>query len=312
MVDFDVQVSIFNVFNVRLILLLFRISLHFHFFHFRTSLQYSTSTSQVLYSLLGDKTQLIIQQHLTFVMNYSTNLFILLLPAQWQQILTLPIALNKHASPISFTNTKLFYDYAKNDLDLAASSEMDNFSFGGVFESKNGLLSRPYVSQTLKDMDDKSQLSFLSQIINSVSDSKNAQVVDPLWEQIKLEAKQTLEKEPSAGPQLYTLILSQPSFIVALTSIVSHEIETELIPATLLQNLFLEMLDPIDDTKAIALDVMKVANRSSSEIDSSALNAVLFHQGLHALVCHRLSHRLWLAERTGLAYYIQSTGELAL
>ena len=245
-------------------------------------------------------------------MNYSTNLFILLLPAQWQQILTLPIALNKHASPISFTNTKLFYDYAKNDLDLAASSEMDNFSFGGVFESKNGLLSRPYVSQTLQDMDDKSQLSFLSQIINSVSDSKNAQVVDPLWEQIKLEAKQTLEKEPSAGPQLYTLILSQPSFIVALTSIVSHEIETELIPATLLQNLFLEMLDPIDDTKAIALDVMKVANRSSSEIDSSALNAVLFHQGLHALVCHRLSHRLWLAERTGLAYYIQSTGELAL
>lgn len=52
---------------------------------------------------------------------------------------------------------------------------------------------------------------------------------------------------------------------------------------------------------------MASAMRSPSIVDGSALNAVLFNQGLHALVCHRLSHRLWQKDRTGLAYYIQST-----
>jgi serine O-acetyltransferase len=92
-----------------------------------------------------------------------------------------------------------------------------------------------------------------------------------------------------------------------VTSIVSHEISTKLIPATSLQNLFLEMLDPIEDQKAISLDIMASAMRSPSIVDGSALIGVLFNQGLHALVCHRLSHRLWQKDRTGLAYYIQST-----
>uniref|UniRef100_A0A7S2PMX6 serine O-acetyltransferase n=1 Tax=Leptocylindrus danicus TaxID=163516 RepID=A0A7S2PMX6_9STRA len=38
-----------------------------------------------------------------------------------------------------------------------------------------------------------------------------------------------------------------------------------------------------------------------------ALTAILFNRGLHALVCHRVSHRLWKADRTGLAKYLQST-----
>jgi serine O-acetyltransferase len=185
-----------------------------------------------------------------------------------------------------------------HDLDLA-KGDIDSSSYGGVFESKRGMLSRPYVSSVAREMEDSSLSSFLSQLDDPT--------VDPLWEQVKLEAMHTLENEPSAGPQLYTLILSQPTLIQALTSIVSHEIETELIPATSLHNLFIEMLDPVEDSKAIELDVMKSAMRSSSEVDGTALNSVLFHQGLHALVCHRLAHRLWLAKRTGLAYYIQST-----
>jgi Serine acetyltransferase len=130
---------------------------------------------------------------------------------------------------------------------------------------------------------------------------------DPLWIQIKLEAKHTIEIEPSSGPQLFTNILSQPSLLGAITSIVSHEIATQLIPATSLQNLFLEMLHPVKDAKAISLDIMASAMRSPSSVDGTALHAILFNQGLHALVCHRLAHRLWEKKRTGLAYYIQST-----
>ena len=194
------------------------------------------------------------------------------------------------------------------DLDLALGDATDKLSFGGAFESKHGMLSKPYVSPMINDID-QSKFSTLFTKLEQQEQHQQQQCpkIDPLWEQVKLEAMYTLENEPSAGPQLYTLILSQPSLVKALTSIVSHEIETELIPATLLNNLFMEMLDPIEDSKAISLDIMKTSLRSSSEVDGTALNTILFHPGLHALVCHRLSHRLWLAKRTGLAYYIQST-----
>lgn len=128
---------------------------------------------------------------------------------------------------------------------------------------------------------------------------------DPLWSQIRLEAEHALTLEPDAGPQLYQNVLRQPSLMDALASIISHEIETELMPATALQALVLDQLRLSDD-KNIHLDLIASVNRNPSE-DFTALNALLFHQGLHALVCYRVAHRLWLAGRTGMAYYMQST-----
>ena len=128
---------------------------------------------------------------------------------------------------------------------------------------------------------------------------------DPLWSQIRLEATNALSVEPDAGPQLYQHVLSRPSLIDALASIISHEIETELMPATSLQSLILDQLHLSDD-KNIHLDVVASVNRNPSA-DSTALNALLFHQGMHALVCYRVAHQLWQAGRTGLAMYMQST-----
>jgi serine O-acetyltransferase len=131
------------------------------------------------------------------------------------------------------------------------------------------------------------------------------QLPDPLWAQIRLEAEHTLKYEPDAGTQLYQHVLRHPSLIAALASIVSHEIATELMPATALQALVQDQLR-LSDEKNIHLDVIASVNRNPTE-DSTALDALLFHQGLHALVCYRVAHRLWQAGRTGLAYYLQST-----
>jgi serine O-acetyltransferase len=125
-----------------------------------------------------------------------------------------------------------------------------------------------------------------------------------LWEQIELEARAALGPEPEAGPQIYQAILSQPNLTEAIVSVIAHEIETELIKATELHNLFLQMLTE-EDKYFIHNDVVAAATRSPS-IDS-AITAVLFHTGLHALVCYRVGHRLWQAERNGLSYYLQST-----
>lgn len=179
--------------------------------------------------------------------------------------------------------------------------------------------SKPYVSKLLMNhpnlqkellvsLEELDSQERLKEVVISGRDFPHYEAeYDPLWIQIKLEAKHTIEVEPSSGPQLFTNILSQPSLLGAITSIVSHEISTQLIPATSLQNLFLEMLHPQKDVKSISLDIMASAMRSPSSVDGTALHAILFNQGLHALVCHRLAHRLWERKRSGLAYYIQST-----
>jgi serine O-acetyltransferase len=167
------------------------------------------------------------------------------------------------------------------------------------WEQGPAVLSQPYVSSLVHQMTPSELSNFRS--------SLEAATLDPLWEQVKLEAQHTLANEPSAGPMLYTLVLSQPSLLEALITICSNEIATEMISATTLQNLFRDVLTTPDTQQSIALDLMASAMRSPSSIDSTALTALLFHQGLHALVCHRLAHALWQEDRTGLAYYLQST-----
>jgi serine O-acetyltransferase len=84
----------------------------------------------------------------------------------------------------------------------------------------------------------------------------------------------------------------------------SDEIETELIKATELKKLFLDSLTE-EDVEAIRCDTIAAATRSPS-LGLASL-AILFQTGLHALVCYRVGHRLWQQNRTGLAYYLQST-----
>ncbi|KAI2490262.1 serine O-acetyltransferase [Fragilaria crotonensis] len=113
-----------------------------------------------------------------------------------------------------------------------------------------------------------------------------------LWEQAKEEAQHALTVEPDAGAQLYQGILFHKSLLEAIVTNISHEIETELMPATAIKNLFLDALTP-DDEKAIERDIMAVAMRSPSA--GNIMTTILFHKGFHALVCYRVGHRLWEA-----------------
>jgi serine O-acetyltransferase len=86
--------------------------------------------------------------------------------------------------------------------------------------------------------------------------------------------------------------------------LIADQVETDLIKATEIKKLFLDTLTE-EDKLAIHCDVIAASTRSPSV--NYALFGVMFHQGLHALVCYRVGHRLWQQQRTGLAYYLQST-----
>lgn len=185
--------------------------------------------------------------------------------------------------------------YPINGTESSVSS-VTTENLGGEWADVMGMSYNPYRSQLLQDEDDWDQ--FMLSISN-----KNLEIVDPFWEQIRFEAKRAVRAEPEAGPQIYQGILSQPSLLVALVTVVAHELETELISAVQLKNLFLSLLTPQDEF-AIRMDLEAVASRSPS-IDG-ALTALLFHNGFHALIAYRVGHQLWEADRKGLAYYMQS------
>jgi len=182
-------------------------------------------------------------------------------------------------------------------LCLVASSFTTRSQRPFVWSLKERSASNPYRSRQFFDNDNEpAWQAFLADC--------SQKSVDPFWEQIKVEAQDALTQEPDAGPQIYQGILSQPSLLEAVCTVVSHDIETELIPATEIRNLFFENLTP-DDQDKIRLDLQAVGTRSPSTGD--CFRALLFHNGFHALVGYRLGHRLWQAGRTSLAYYMQST-----
>lgn len=191
---------------------------------------------------------------------------------------------------------------AESEKDSEADDSEVDIDENSAWESSLALSDKPYVSSLFESQPEWKSLMESVQL--SHENGGAGPLKDPLWEHVKLEASHALGPEPEAGPQLYQGILSKHSLIDAVVTVISHEIETELMPAPAIKNLFLEMLTPEDEYN-IHLDVMAVAMRSPSV--GNVMTATLFHRGFHALVCYRVGHRLWAKGRRGLSYYMQST-----
>lgn len=156
------------------------------------------------------------------------------------------------------------------------------------------LAKRPYVSSMLSDLSGGDRETFLTCLTGDSC---------PLWEQIRIEANAALKAEPQAGPFIYLDILNHQSLKDSLIHIVSNELATDLFKGSEMTLIFRDFLSE-EDERNIHLDVMAAAMRRQSV--STALNAVLYDQGLHALVSFRVAHRLWRNGRQSLAKYLQS------
>ena len=159
-------------------------------------------------------------------------------------------------------------------------------------------LKRPYISPSLNAIsDNKDQIKHLFNEILSAS--------DPLWYQIKLEARSAVALEPKAGPLIYSSVLFHDNLMAAVTEIVSQICGTQLIPATEFANLVSQTLT-YEDHLSIVYDIMAPFRRPfRSPTHRTALQAILYNHGFHALVVYRVAHRLWLSGRKSLAHYLQ-------
>lgn len=165
----------------------------------------------------------------------------------------------------------------------------ESLAWGASFTKK------PYLSPLIREIKNRDQLLRYVKKLSSSS--------DPLWYQIRLEAKDAVFREPKSGPNIYSSVLFHDSLISAVIELISQKCATELIPATEFSNLMSTILTR-SDRLSIVFDIMAPPFRSPAI--GTCLDCLLYSDGFHALVLYRVSHRLWKLGRKSLAFYLQS------
>jgi serine O-acetyltransferase len=129
--------------------------------------------------------------------------------------------------------------------------------------------------------------------------------ISPLWETIKYEASVIVEGDLKAATILANSVLSQPSFEDAVIDLVANHLESPLLQATQIKNLFREICEKNETLQHIwASDILATTLRDSSQ--PNAISVLLFDQGFHSLVTYRFANCLWYSGRDGLSLFFQS------
>ncbi|XP_015889556.1 serine acetyltransferase 2 [Ziziphus jujuba] len=134
----------------------------------------------------------------------------------------------------------------------------------------------------------------------SVSDSD-----DPIWDEVRREAKLEAEREPILSSFLYASILAHDCLEQALGFVLANRLQNPTLLATQLMDIFNDVM--MRDTgiqRSIRLDVQAFKDRDPSCL--SYCTALLYFKGYHSLQVHRVAHALWNQGRKVLALALQS------
>lgn len=126
-----------------------------------------------------------------------------------------------------------------------------------------------------------------------------------LWDSIRSTAQLQAEQEPVLASFLHTTVLRHQTLCAALGFLLAEKLGSPTLSALTLQEVFAEAF--CGDTRitaAVARDIEAVVARDP--VCHSALQALLFSKGLHALTAWRVAHWLWEQGRNSLAYYLQN------
>ncbi len=126
-----------------------------------------------------------------------------------------------------------------------------------------------------------------------------------IWQQLRSEAEQLIQKEPLLASYVYACVLNHDSLASSLGFILANKLSDGVMPAVTVQELFEsasnaspEMID------RAAADILAVYERDAAI--TSYLPVILYLKGFHSIQVHRLAHHLWQTGRQELALFIQS------
>ena len=128
--------------------------------------------------------------------------------------------------------------------------------------------------------------------------------LDPVWRQMREEAKQMVRDEPLMGSLVHSVILHHETLEDSLGYRISQKLEAPDMPILLLREIISEVLDRDQGVRdAVRADVVAVYERDPA--CHRYIQPLLFFKGFLAIQAYRIAHSLWISGQKDLAYYIQ-------
>ena len=126
-----------------------------------------------------------------------------------------------------------------------------------------------------------------------------------LWKEIESEVRLRIDAEPTLGPFLNSLVLSQKDLLAAVASILSSKLHSDALSATDIKKF---ILDVYRDCKEIepALEADLRFFKQNDPACKYFSTPLLFYKGFLGLATYRAAHCLWNGERHTMALFLQN------
>ncbi len=128
---------------------------------------------------------------------------------------------------------------------------------------------------------------------------------EDIWSQMRTEAENKSNEEPSLGSYFHATILNHVSFRAALSFRLASKLDNPMLPTMLIRDVIEEAMDKDPNIlKNAEFDMLATYIRDPACSDLST--PFLYFKGFHALQAYRIAHWLWQNERHTLAQFFQS------
>ncbi len=134
--------------------------------------------------------------------------------------------------------------------------------------------------------------------------SNNVEELDPVWQQIRDEAREAIAQEPLLGGLLHGTILHH----CTLESALAYRIALKLGSGEMSEQILREIADTCyaeDPELGIAARADLVAVHDRDPACHRQLEPLIYFKGFQALQAHRIAHRLWQKGLRDFAYFLQ-------
>ncbi|GGB59534.1 serine O-acetyltransferase [Roseibium aquae] len=128
---------------------------------------------------------------------------------------------------------------------------------------------------------------------------------DPVWRQLRAEAREMVAGEPALSSFVYETILNHDRLEEAVVHRIGDRLGHHDVSASLIRQTYMEALESEPELGEIfRVDIVAVFDRDPACF--RYLEPVLFFKGFHALQTHRLANWLWRQGRHDFSLYLQS------
>jgi serine O-acetyltransferase len=161
------------------------------------------------------------------------------------------------------------------------------------------------VARTVHENDFSKRLEQKEQLIRELYQDCETPCPVRLWNIIQQEGKSMAKEGFRSSSLIASSLLMENSFEEAIIDFVANQLDSSLMPATQLRNIFSDVLSE-NRSISCAWTCDLVATTVNDLDVSNFASVVLFNQGFHSMVSYRIANSLWYSGRDSLARYFQS------